>query len=184
MKVTTLDLEGVLLLEPSVYSDHRGFFMESFNQENLYRVGIETIFVQDNYSKSIYPGIIRGLHFQIEPYEQAKLIQVCSGAIYDVIVDINLESPTFGQWTGVILSEHNKRQLFVPRGFAHGFCTLVPNTSVFYKIDNKYSFKHERGIIWNDPELSINWPESHPLLSEKDTRWPSFRETKETLKRS
>lgn len=174
MKLTPLKLEGASLLEPVVHGDHRGFFMESFNEQVMKRLGVNYDFIQDNQSLSAEPGVLRGLHYQLNPKAQTKLIRVLSGAIYDVILDIRRNSPTFGQWIGVILSEHNKRQLLVPRGFAHGFCTLVPNTQVFYKVDEYYSPEHDRGILWNDPALNIDWPVSEPLLSDKDRNHPAF----------
>lgn len=172
MKVIPLKLEGAKVIEPVVHGDHRGFFMESYNEQVMKQNGINHDFIQDNQSLSVETGVIRGLHYQLEPKAQTKLIRVISGAIYDVILDIRKSSPTFGQWVGVILSEHNKRQLLVPKGFAHGFCTLVPNTQVFYKVDEYYSPENDRGILWNDPALGIDWPTSHAILSEKDQKQP------------
>ncbi|WP_019635706.1 dTDP-4-dehydrorhamnose 3,5-epimerase [Paenibacillus fonticola] len=174
MKSTPLKLADAFLLEPVVHGDHRGFFMESFNEQVMKQLGVNYNFIQDNQSLSAEPGVLRGLHYQLNPKAQTKLIRVLTGAIYDVILDIRRNSPTFGQWIGVILSEHNKRQLLVPRGFAHGFCTLVPNTQVFYKVDEYYSPEHDRGILWNDPALNIDWPVSEPLLSDKDRNHPTF----------
>lgn len=174
MKITPLKLQGAALLEPVVHGDHRGFFMESYNEQKMLRLGVEHHFFQDNQSLSAEPGVLRGLHYQLNPKAQTKLVRVLSGAIYDVILDIRKSSPTFGQWVGVILSEHNKRQLLVPKGFAHGFCTLVPSTQVFYKVDEYYSPEHDRGILWNDPALGIDWPVSNPILSDKDQRHPVF----------
>ena len=172
MKVVPLKLEGAKLLEPMVHGDHRGFFMESYNDQIMKDNGINYEFIQDNQSLSVETGVLRGLHYQLNPKAQTKLIRVVSGAIYDVIVDIRKSSPTFGQWVGVILSEDNKRQLLVPKGFAHGFCTLVPNTQVLYKVDEYYSPEHDRGILWNDPALAIDWPTSQPVLSGKDQSHP------------
>ncbi|WP_055105994.1 dTDP-4-dehydrorhamnose 3,5-epimerase [Paenibacillus ihumii] len=174
MKLTPLKLEGASLLEPVVHGDHRGFFMESYNEQVMKELGVNHQFIQDNQSLSAEPGVLRGLHYQLNPKAQTKLIRVLTGAIYDVILDIRRSSPTFGQWIGVILSEHNKRQLLVPKGFAHGFCTLVPNTQVFYKVDEYYSPEHDRGILWNDPALNIDWPVGEPLLSGKDRNHPTF----------
>lgn len=176
MKVTSLHLQGAKLLDPVVHGDHRGFFMESYNEKIMHAIGITHHFIQDNQSLSAEPGVLRGLHYQLNPKAQTKLIRVISGAIYDVIVDIRIDSPTFGQWQGFILSEYNKRQLLVPKGFAHGFCTLVPNTQVLYKVDEYYSPEHDRGIAWNDPELGIDWPIESPILSEKDTRHPLLKD--------
>jgi dTDP-4-dehydrorhamnose 3,5-epimerase len=150
--------------------------MESYNRRAFREVGITLEFVQDNHSLSEAAGIIRGLHYQSEPMAQNKLVRVLTGAIYDVAVDIRPDSPTFGHWVGVVLSEENKRQLFVPKGFAHGFCTLVPNTQVLYKVDQYYSPEHDRGILWNDPDLGIDWPVRNPKLSEKDKNLPLLRE--------
>ncbi|MFL1676652.1 dTDP-4-dehydrorhamnose 3,5-epimerase [Paenibacillus dendritiformis] len=172
MKVIPLQLEGAKIIEPVVHGDHRGFFMESYNEQVLHANGINHNFIQDNQSLSAEPGVIRGLHYQLNPKAQTKLVRVISGAIYDVIVDIRKESATFGQWAGVILSEYNKRQLLVPMGFAHGFCTLVPNTQVTYKVDEYYSPEDDRGILWNDPALAIDWPTFNPILSEKDKQQP------------
>lgn len=176
MKVKPLNLKGVYMIEPVVHGDHRGFFMESYNEQNLANQGVSYRFVQDNQSLSSETGVIRGLHYQLNPRAQAKLVRVLSGAIYDVVVDIRKNSPTFGEWIGVVLSEHNYRQLLISKGFAHGFCTLVPNTQVLYKVDDYYSPKHDRGILWNDPDLNIDWPTSNPILSEKDKIHPILKE--------
>ncbi|AIQ76757.1 MULTISPECIES: dTDP-4-dehydrorhamnose 3,5-epimerase [Paenibacillus] len=176
MKVTPLQLQGASILEPVVHGDNRGFFMESYNEEIMHKLGVNYQFIQDNQSLSAEVGVLRGLHYQLNPKAQTKLIRVLSGAIYDVIVDIRRTSPTFGQWVGVILSEYNKRQLLVPKGFAHGFCTLVPNTQVLYKVDEYYSPENDRGILWNDPTLGIDWPTSSPILSDKDQRHPLLKD--------
>ncbi|AYB41927.1 dTDP-4-dehydrorhamnose 3,5-epimerase [Paenibacillus lautus] len=176
MRVEPLKLEGVTILEPVAHGDHRGFFMESYNERIFKECGIHNNFIQDNHSLSAEPGVLRGLHYQLNPKAQTKLIRVMTGAIYDVVVDIRKSSPTFGQWVGVILSEHNKRQLLVPKGFAHGFCTLVPNTQVLYKVDEYYSPEHDRGILWSDPVLGIDWPTSNPILSDKDQRHPLLKD--------
>ncbi|WP_340397467.1 dTDP-4-dehydrorhamnose 3,5-epimerase [Paenibacillus sp. FSL E2-0202] len=176
MKATALQLQGASLLEPVVHGDNRGFFMESYNEEIMHKLGVNYQFIQDNQSLSAEVGVLRGLHYQLSPKAQTKLIRVLSGVIYDVIVDIRRNSPTFGQWVGVILSEYNKSQLLVPKGFAHGFCTLVPNTQVLYKVDEYYSPKNDRGILWNDPALGIDWPTSSPVLSDKDQRHPLLKD--------
>ncbi|WP_430623474.1 dTDP-4-dehydrorhamnose 3,5-epimerase [Paenibacillus sp. JNUCC32] len=165
-----------MVIEPVVHGDHRGFFMESYNDSLFKQHGIAYNFIQDNQSLSVEAGVLRGLHYQLNPKAQTKLIRVLTGAIYDVIVDIRKSSPTFGQWVGVILSEHNHRQLLVPKGFAHGFCTLVPNTQVLYKVDEYYSPENDRGILWNDPALGIDWPTSNPTLSDKDQRHPLLKD--------
>lgn len=174
MIVTPLSLNGALLVEPKVFGDTRGFFMESYNSEVFAQHGIDTVFIQDNHALSVEAGVLRGLHYQLNPKAQTKLVRVTSGAIYDVIVDIRKNSITYGKWVGVILSEQNKRQLLVPQGFAHGYCTLVPNTEVQYKVDASYAPDLDRGIRWDDPELGIDWPTSNPILSEKDLRHPSL----------
>lgn len=176
MKVTSLKLEGAKLIEPVVHGDHRGFFMESYNEKLMHENGIKHNFIQDNHSLSAEPGVLRGMHYQLNPKAQTKLIRVISGSIYDVIVDIRKDSPTFGQWQGFILSDANKRQLLVPQGFAHGFCTLAANTQVIYKVDEYYSPEHDRGIAWDDPSLNIDWPVSSPVLSDKDTRHPLLKD--------
>jgi dTDP-4-dehydrorhamnose 3,5-epimerase len=176
MKVFETKLPGAKLIEPAVFGDHRGFFMESYNEEVFRRHGITHKFVQDNHSLSVEAGVLRGLHYQLNPKAQTKLIRVTAGAIYDVIVDIRQGSPTYGQWQGFVLSAANKRQLLVPKGFAHGFCTLAPNTEVQYKVDEFYSPEHDRGIAWNDPALGIDWPASEPILSEKDGKHPRLAE--------
>lgn len=169
-------LPGVMLIKPKVFHDHRGFFMETYNENVFNELGIQANFIQENHSLSVAAGVLRGLHYQLNPRAQAKLVRVVSGVIYDVVVDIRKGSPTFGCWQSFILSEENKYQLFVPRGFAHGFCTLVPNCEVIYKVDNHYSPEHDRGIAWNDPMLNIDWPLSEPILSEKDRKHPTLSE--------
>ncbi|MGM0884287.1 MAG: dTDP-4-dehydrorhamnose 3,5-epimerase [Bacillota bacterium] len=172
MKIIETKLPGVKLLEPNVFGDHRGFFTESYNEQVAHANGIQHAFIQDNHSLSVEPGVLRGMHYQLNPKAQTKLVRVTAGAIYDVVVDIRKGSPTFGQWQGFILSAANKRQLLVPQGFAHGFCTLVPNCEVQYKVDALYSPEHDRGIAWNDPALAIDWPTSNPILSDKDGKHP------------
>lgn len=161
-------LSGVKLIEPAVFEDARGYFLESYQAIRYAEIGLPRIFIQDNHSLSKEAGVIRGLHYQLNPEAQSKLVRVTAGAIYDVVVDIRQGSPTYGQWEGFELSADNKRQLFVPTGFAHGFCTLVPNTEVQYKVDRLYSKKHDRGILWNDPAIGIKWPTTQAILSEKD----------------
>jgi dTDP-4-dehydrorhamnose 3,5-epimerase len=176
MQVIQTKLEGLYIVEPAVHGDHRGFFMESYSSKKFAELGIDFPFVQDNHSLSVETGVLRGLHYQLNPKAQTKLVRVLTGAIYDVAVDIRKNSPTFGQWVGVILSEANKRQLLVPRGFAHGFCTFVPNTQVLYKVDEYYSPEHDRGILWSDPALGIDWPTSKPILSDKDQKHPLLKD--------
>lgn len=176
MKVLETRLADVKIIEPEVFGDHRGFFSESYNEKLFSDHGIAFNFVQDNHSLSKEAGIIRGLHYQLSPMAQTKLIRAVTGSIYDVAVDIRKGSPTYGEWVGVILSEDNHRQLLVPKGFAHGFCTISSNVHVLYKVDAYYSKENDRGILWNDPEISIEWPISAPILSEKDTQHPQLKE--------
>ncbi|MBO9600326.1 MAG: dTDP-4-dehydrorhamnose 3,5-epimerase [Cohnella sp.] len=175
MKKTETALSGVFLIESNVHSDNRGFFMESYSGRKMAELGFNCDFVQDNHSLSLESGVVRGLHYQLEPKAQTKLVRATAGAIYDVVVDIRKGSATFGNWIGVILSAANKRQLFVPKGFAHGFCTLVANTEVQYKVDEYYSPEHERGILWSDPALGIDWPTAAPILSDKDRQYPPLQ---------
>ncbi|WP_080832551.1 dTDP-4-dehydrorhamnose 3,5-epimerase [Cohnella massiliensis] len=170
MKVSDSKLPGIKLIDPVVHGDQRGFFLESYHAGRFSESGIACEFVQDNHSFSSEAGVLRGLHYQLNPRAQSKLVRVIAGAIYDVVVDIRDGSPTFGQWEAFILTSANKRQLFVPKGFAHGFCTLVPQTEVLYKVDEFYSSEHDRGIAWNDPDLGIDWPVVQPILSDKDSR--------------
>jgi dTDP-4-dehydrorhamnose 3,5-epimerase len=168
LNVTNTIFEEVKVITPSVFQDERGFFMETYNYMGLKNYGIENTFVQDNHSLSVERGTIRGLHYQLKPMSQGKLVRVIKGAVFDVVVDIRRESPDFGRWFGIELSENNKKQLLVPKGFAHGFCTLEPNTEVVYKVDEYYSPELDRGIMWNDPKIGITWPTTDPVLSEKD----------------
>ncbi|EJQ8827107.1 dTDP-4-dehydrorhamnose 3,5-epimerase, partial [Salmonella enterica] len=165
----------VLIFEPKVFSDERGFFMESFNQKVFEEaVGRKIEFVQDNHSKST-KGVLRGLHYQVEPYAQGKLVRCIAGEVFDVAVDIRKDSETFGKWVGVNISSENKRQLWIPEGFAHGFLVLSDSADFLYKTSNYYSPIHERGIVWNDPTININWPINiDKILSEKDTILPNF----------
>lgn len=174
MLIETTALDGVKLITPKKFEDSRGFFSETFNRENFFKGGIAVEFVQDNQSRSASVGTIRGLHFQSPPFAQDKLIRVLKGRILDVAVDIRRSSPTFGQHVAVELSAENFKQLFVPIGFAHGFCTLEPDTEILYKVSNYYSAQHDHGLAWNDPDLGIAWPVTAEsiVLSEKDARLP------------
>ncbi|MFB9330969.1 dTDP-4-dehydrorhamnose 3,5-epimerase [Paenibacillus aurantiacus] len=176
MKIIETKLSGVLVIETAVFGDHRGFFTESYNKKTFHEAGITHDFIQDNHSYSAEAGTLRGLHYQLAPKAQTKLVRVAAGAIYDVVVDIRQGSETFGQWVGVIISESNKRQILVPKGFAHGFCTLTPHTQVMYKVDELYSKEHDRGILWSDPNLGIDWPTSKVVLSGKDTVHPGLKD--------
>jgi len=163
-------LDGVYIVEPQVFYDDRGFFLETYHQRKYAESGINCNFIQDNLSRSVR-GTLRGLHYQLE-YAQAKLIQVIKGVVFDVVVDIRRGSPSFGHWVGVNLSEENKRQLFVPEGFAHGFCVLSAAADVVYKCTDFYAPEDEGGILWSDPDIAIDWPIANPLLSDKDSRLP------------
>ena len=169
MKVTPLAIADVLLIEPKVFGDDRGFFFESFNQQRFNEAtGLDLPFVQDNHSKSA-KNVLRGLHYQLPPKAQGKLVRVVAGEVFDVAVDIRPDSPTFGQWVGEILSADNKRQLWIPPGLAHGFLVLSESAEFLYKTTDYYAPELERGIIWNDPDLAIAWPfAGEPVLSGKD----------------
>ncbi|AZN65685.1 dTDP-4-dehydrorhamnose 3,5-epimerase [Acinetobacter johnsonii] len=175
MKVETTKLDGLLILHPQVFGDERGWFMESFNQYVFDDVtGTNYQFVQDNHSKSSH-GVLRGLHYQLPPKAQGKLVRVLQGKVWDVAVDIRKNSPTFGQWIGVELSAENKTMFWIPPGFAHGFITLSETAELLYKTTNFYSPEHERCIMWSDSDLKIEWGESViPILSEKDKQGVSF----------
>lgn len=168
MNIKELDIPGVFIIELNPVNDERGFFMRTYDNELFEKYGLHRQWVQENHSRSEKRGIIRGLHFQIEPYAETKLVRCIRGKIFDVAVDIRKDSPTFGKWTGVELSEENKKMLYIPRGFAHGFSTLTEISEVVYKVDNFYSPENERGIIWNDPDIDIDWPIKVPILSDKD----------------
>ncbi len=174
MKITETKLPGVLLLEPKRFGDDRGFFIELFHARKYEEAGIAGPFVQDNFSRSV-KGTLRGLHFQ-EPNAQGKLVQVMVGTVFDVAVDIRRGSPTFGQWVGVELSAENRNQLWVPAGFAHGFCVLSESADFLYKCTDFYAPGTERGVAWNDPDLAIEWPVSFPLLSPKDAMAPRLKD--------
>jgi dTDP-4-dehydrorhamnose 3,5-epimerase len=175
MKATPLKIPDVVLIEPKVFGDERGYFFESFNQTAFNQtIGYEVQFVQDNHSKS-QKGVLRGLHYQLPPKAQGKLVRVIQGEVFDVAVDIRKDSPTFGQWVGVILSAENKRQLWIPAGFAHGFITLSETAEFLYKTSNYYAPEYECCIAWNDPDIGINWPlDQTPFLSDKDQQGVSL----------
>ena len=166
MKTSSTQLPGVILLEPRVFADERGFLFESYNADRYARAGIPPVFVQDNHSCSLR-NTIRGLHYQLRR-PQAKLLRVISGSVLDVAVDIRRGSPTFGHWLGVELSAENKRQLFVPAGFAHGFCATSDVAEVEYKCTDYYVADDQRGVLWNDPRIGVAWPVREPILSDKD----------------
>lgn len=168
-------LEGVLLIKPQVFYDDRGYFFESYKKSEFAKAGIECEFGQENNSKSAR-GVVRGLHYQKTPHAQAKLVRVLKGAILDVVVDIRKGSPDYGKWIKVELSEENRRMIFVPRGFAHGFVALSEFAELQYKVDNEYCKASEGGIIWNDPTLSVDWGMTDPILSAKDAVLPLLAE--------
>jgi dTDP-4-dehydrorhamnose 3,5-epimerase len=174
MNIIPTSLPGVLILEPSVFTDERGFFMEAFHKERYARLGVHASFVQDNLSCSTR-STLRGLHYQY-PHSQAKLVQVVQGELYDVAVDIRRGSPNFGRWTGVFLTGENKRQLFIPEGFAHGFWVLSESAFCVYKCSDFYSPGNEGGVLWSDPDIGIDWPSGNPLLSKKDADYPRLGE--------
>jgi len=169
MKIITTSIEGILVIEPKTFKDKRGFFMETYHRNRYIESGINTTFVQDNLSCSL-KNTVRGLHFQIK-HPQAKLIQVISGEIFDVAVDLRPGSTTFGKWTGIYLSDENRHQVFIPEGFAHGFCVLSESALFYYKCSDIYAPDDEGGIIWSDPDIGIEWPVENPIISEKDNRY-------------
>ena len=169
-----LEIPDVILITPKVFTDERGFFMEIYQKEEFVKAGITGEFVQQNHSKSV-KGVLRGLHYQKEPYAQAKLVRCIKGEIFDVAVDIRKNSPTLGKYVSAILSEENKNMLYIPRGFAHGFEVLSRKAEVVYNVDNIYSKESESGILWSDHEIMVKWPIKRPLLSEKDKKWPPIR---------
>jgi len=174
MRVIPTRLPDVKIIEPRVYPDERGFFFESYNQRAYTAQGLDDVFVQDNHSRSTR-DTLRGLHYQVDP-GQVKLVRVAVGAVWDVAVDVRFGSPTFGQWVGVELSAENRRQLYVPVGFAHGFCVLSDVAEFLYKVTTFYSPPDERGIAWDDPDLAISWPVAAPLLSPRDRQHPRLRD--------
>ena len=177
MKISKTYIKDLLVIEPQLFKDDRGFFYESYNKNNLDKI-INVVFVQDNESKS-YKGVVRGLHFQAPPFEQSKLVRCVSGKIFDVAVDLRKNSKTYGKFFSVELSSENNKQLFVPKGFAHGFQVLSETAVVSYKVDNYYNPKSDSGLIWNDKDLSIDWNlDIKPILSDKDLKLISFKDLK------
>jgi dTDP-4-dehydrorhamnose 3,5-epimerase len=174
MNVRKTELDGVVIIEPNVFDDQRGYFVETYHQNRYQALGIRSDFVQDNLSFS-KKGTLRGLHYQ-HPHDQAKLVQVIQGEVFDVVVDIRRGSPTFGKWIGQYLSDENKQQIFVPEGFAHGFCVLS-NTALFhYKCSDLYAPECEGGIRWSDPDVAIDWPLDSPIVSEKDAKFSCLKD--------
>jgi len=174
MKFTPADIPDVVLIEPRVFGDERGFFMETYHQGKFAEAGITARFVQDNHSRS-GAGVLRGLHYQLQ-HPQGKLVRVTQGEVFDVAVDIRRGSATFGCWVGYVLSADNKRQLYVPPGFAHGFCTLSDTVDFLYKCTDLYHPEDEQGIAWDDPDLAIAWPDMDFVLSDKDCTYPRLRD--------
>lgn len=164
-------IPDVICIEAKSFPDSRGFFTECFKQSDFFKSGIEIQFVQDNFSHSIQ-GSLRGLHYQLNPKSQAKLVTALQGEIFDVAIDIRKNSPTYGKWVSEILSGKNHKLLFIPEGFAHGFCVLSETADVLYKVSNEYSPEHDRGIVWNDSEIGINWPIQDLVVSDKDSQLP------------
>jgi dTDP-4-dehydrorhamnose 3,5-epimerase len=175
--ITPLAIPEVLLITPKRHGDARGWFSETWSRKSLAEAGVDTEFVQDNQAFNARKGTLRGLHFQLAPHPQAKLVRVLKGAIYDVAVDVRPGSPTFGQFVGAELTAERGEQLFVPRGFAHGYVTLTDDCELFYKVDGQYAPQTEGGLIWNDPDLAIPWPlDGEPVLSDKDQLLPRLKD--------
>jgi len=169
-----LEIPEVILIEPTAFEDERGFFMETYKRSAFAAFGIEERFVQDNHSKST-KDVLRGLHYQMSPKAQGKLVRVVEGEVFDVAVDIRKNSLTYGHWVGAVLSSQNRKMLYIPSEFAHGFCVLSDTAEVVYKATDEYAPQLERGIIWNDPDLGINWPIEQPIVSSKDADLPLFK---------
>ena len=178
LKCVALDIPDVLLITPRKFGDARGYFMETWSEAAFHAIGVTNTFVQDNQSLSAPRGTLRGLHFQLPPHPQAKLVRVISGSVFDVAVDLRRASPTYGKWCGATLTADGAEQLYIPRGFAHAFCTLEPNTVFVYKVDGIYAPDCDRGISWDDPDIGINWPveRSEVTLSGKDAQLGRLRD--------
>jgi dTDP-4-dehydrorhamnose 3,5-epimerase len=177
---TTTDLPGIMVIEPKVNGDHRGFFMETYKQSDFAAAGLDVRFTQENHSRSAR-GILRGLHYQVAPHGQGKLVRVVVGEIFDVAVDVRDGSPTFGKWIGVTLSAANRRCLYIPPWYAHGFCVVSDEAEVIYKTTAEYAPHAERGVRWDDPALGIRWPLTEVTLSERDRRWPGLASVEPVL---
>ncbi len=178
MLLEQVDIPGLCLLTPDVHEDERGFFMESFRNDWLEKLPGAFPFVQDNHAMSVKSGVLRGLHFQLPPAAQGKLVWATRGAIYDVAVDLRVGSPFYGRWFGTVLSARNFKRLFIPRGFAHGYLVMEDETEVQYKADAYYNRELDAGLAWNDPDIGVAWPRVSPALSDKDMRQPSFNDFK------
>ncbi|CEO88413.1 dTDP-4-dehydrorhamnose 3,5-epimerase [Syntrophaceticus schinkii] len=177
MKIIKTDIDGVYILEPKVFGDHRGWFTETYSKRKFKELGIDIEFIQDNHSFSAEKGTLRGLHFQINPKAQTKLVRCTKGKILDVAVDIRKGSPTYKNWVAVELTEENKKQLLIPKGFAHGFLSLTDNVEVQYKVDDYYAPDCDRSIRFNDPEIGVDWGIRNPILSEKDVKAPLLKDS-------
>lgn len=169
-----LQIPDVVIVTPNIFSDERGWFMEAYKRSDFEKNGISLKFVQDNHSKSA-KGVLRGLHYQLNPNAQGKLVKVLKGRIFDVAVDIRKGSPFYGKWIGLELSDKSNQMLWIPHGFAHGFIAMEDETEILYKVTNEYSPEKDRGIIWNDPDVGIKWPIKNPILSEKDSQLPLMK---------
>ena len=176
MEIIKRSIDGVYEVKLSPFLDERGFFMRTFDGVIFSQAGLERPWIQENHSRSKKKGILRGLHFQFPPFAETKLVRCIRGRVLDVFVDLREKSPTFGQWDSVELSEENKTMIFIPRGFAHGFCTLTDESEVLYKVDNLYNPTYEGSLLWNDPEIAIKWPTSNPILSAKDEKNITLKE--------
>lgn len=176
MMMDETGIDGLLVLSPTVHGDNRGWFFESYSTHEMKKLGIDYIFVQDNHSMSESKGTLRGLHFQSAPKAQTKLVRCTRGEVLDVAVDLRKKSPTYKKWFSIILSEENKKQLLIPKGFAHGFLTLTTHCELQYKVDELYSFEHDGGIRFDDPEIAIEWGIDTPILSEKDMKAPLLKD--------
>jgi len=175
MEFKQLSIDGLVVIEPRVFEDDRGFFLETYNKKTFAENGIDVEFVQDNHSFST-SKILRGMHYQLPPFAQDKLVRVVQGVVHDVAVDLRKNSPTFGRWEGVELSAENKKMFFVPKGFAHGFLVLSETADFVYKVTNLYSKESEGGIVWNDSDVNIDWPISDPILADRDANLPKLSE--------
>jgi dTDP-4-dehydrorhamnose 3,5-epimerase len=175
LKFTPTDLPGVVVIEPHVFPDDRGFFLEVYKKSDFISAGLDVEFVQQNHSRSVQ-GTLRGLHLQRPPRAQGKLVRAIAGEIFDVAADIRRESPTFGQWVSVALSAENQRSVYIPAGYAHGFCVVSPEAEVLYNTTDEYAPEFEWGVRWDDPVLGIRWPVSSPRLSARDSAWPGLNE--------
>ena len=177
MNIIKTGLEGVLILEPKIFGDSRGWFTESWSKRTMEEEGLFYEFIQDNHSFSAQKGTLRGIHFQLNPYAQAKIVRCTRGAVLDVAVDLRRDSTDYKKWVAVELNEENKRQLLIPRGFGHAFLTLTIDVEFLYKADQYYSAEHDRSIAWNDPEVGIQWPDGNFILSDKDRKAPLLKDS-------